>query len=193
MWRATHAWGSGKISPKYSRWTAHAKRLQESVKCPWFSFTDTCKCGTSDKESACQRRRNKRRGFNPWIRKSPWRRAWEPTPVFLLGESHGQRSLAVHQVTKSQTRQKPLSIHAPMTYHLLSTSAAHSPFSAILDSNSSAVEPRGAPWESRLVLFAGPSAMKKKTYVWLIRPTLLTTRKKTEAGHRKPPAAGLDK
>ena len=29
-----------------------------------------------------------------WIGKIPWRRAWQPTPVFLPGESHGQRSLA---------------------------------------------------------------------------------------------------
>ena len=29
----------------------------------------------------------------PWIGKFPWRRAWQPTPVFLPGESHGQRSL----------------------------------------------------------------------------------------------------
>ena len=29
----------------------------------------------------------------PWVGKNPWRRAWQPTPVFLLGESHGQRSL----------------------------------------------------------------------------------------------------
>ena len=31
--------------------------------------------------------------FDPWIGKIPWRRAWQPTPVFLPGESHGQRSL----------------------------------------------------------------------------------------------------
>ena len=30
---------------------------------------------------------------NPWVKKIPWRRAWQPTPVFLPGESHGQRSL----------------------------------------------------------------------------------------------------
>ena len=36
----------------------------------------------------------KRSGFNPWVRKIPWRRAWQPTPVFLPGESLGQRSLA---------------------------------------------------------------------------------------------------
>ena len=32
-------------------------------------------------------------GFNPWVGKILWRRAWQPTLVFLPGESHGQRSL----------------------------------------------------------------------------------------------------
>ena len=32
-------------------------------------------------------------GFNPWVGKIPWRGKWQPTPVFLLGKSHGQRSL----------------------------------------------------------------------------------------------------
>ena len=36
---------------------------------------------------------NIRDGFNPWVEKIPWRRAGQPTPVFLPGESHGQRSL----------------------------------------------------------------------------------------------------
>ena len=49
--------------------------------------------GTSGKEPTCPCRRHKRRGFNPWVRKIPWRRAWQPTPVFLPGESHGQKSL----------------------------------------------------------------------------------------------------
>ena len=35
-----------------------------------------------------------RLGFDPWVRKIPWRRAQQPTPVFLPGESHGQRILA---------------------------------------------------------------------------------------------------
>ena len=34
-----------------------------------------------------------RPGLNPWVEKIPWRRAWQPTPVFLPGESHGQRNL----------------------------------------------------------------------------------------------------
>ena len=42
------------------------------------------------KESACQRRRCK---FNPWVRKIPWRREGQPTPVFLPGEAQGQRNL----------------------------------------------------------------------------------------------------
>ena len=40
-----------------------------------------------------QCRRRRRCGFDPWVRKIPWRRKWQPTPVFLPGESHGQRSL----------------------------------------------------------------------------------------------------
>ena len=31
--------------------------------------------------------------FNPWVRKIPWKRKWQPTPVFLPGKSHGQRGL----------------------------------------------------------------------------------------------------
>jgi len=45
----------------------------------------------SGKEPTCQFRRLE---FNPWVRKSPWRRKWQLTPVFLPGESHGWRSLA---------------------------------------------------------------------------------------------------
>ena len=44
----------------------------------------------SGKESACQRRRLR---FDPWVRKIPWRRKCQPTPVSLPEESHGQRSL----------------------------------------------------------------------------------------------------
>ena len=50
--------------------------------------------GASGKESACQCRRHKGGWFNPWVGKMTWRRAWQPTAVFLLGESHGRRRLA---------------------------------------------------------------------------------------------------
>ena len=35
-----------------------------------------------------------RHKFTPWVGKISWRRAWQPSPVFLSGESHGQRRLA---------------------------------------------------------------------------------------------------
>ena len=35
----------------------------------------------------------KRHGLNPWVGRTPWRREWQPTPAFLPGGSHGQRSL----------------------------------------------------------------------------------------------------
>ena len=44
----------------------------------------------SGKESACQCRR---RGFDPWAGKIPWRKKWQSTPVFLPGKSHGLRNL----------------------------------------------------------------------------------------------------
>ena len=50
--------------------------------------------GASGKKPTCQCRRCKRFRFSPWVRKIPWRRKWQPTPVFLPGKSHGQRSLA---------------------------------------------------------------------------------------------------
>ena len=36
---------------------------------------------------------DKRCGFDPWVRKIPWSRKWQPTRVFLPGKFHGQRSL----------------------------------------------------------------------------------------------------
>ena len=46
----------------------------------------------SGKEPTCQCGRCKRCWFDPWVWKIPWRRTWEPSQVFLSGESHGQRS-----------------------------------------------------------------------------------------------------
>ena len=51
--------------------------------------------------------------FNPWVRKIPWRRAWEPTPVFLTGEfmDRGAWQAVVHGVAKGRTRLKRLSAY----------------------------------------------------------------------------------
>ena len=66
--------------------------------------------GASGKEPTCQRRRHKRCRFNPWVGKISWTRKWQPTPVFLPGESHGQRSwrATVPKFAKSRTRRKRL-------------------------------------------------------------------------------------
>ena len=69
-----------------------------------------------------------RRGFDSWVKKIPWRKLWQPIPLFLPGESHGQEEpgglqsmgsqrvgtwwATVHGVTKSWTRVKQLSMYA---------------------------------------------------------------------------------
>jgi len=63
------------------------------IKLPVWTYCGGFPGGARDTEPAFQFRKHKRRGFDSWIRKIPWRRAWKPTPVFLPGESHGQRSL----------------------------------------------------------------------------------------------------
>ena len=65
-------------------------------------------CGTSGKEPVWQCRRWGL--IDPWVGKIPWRKKWQPSPVFLPGESHGWRSLVgtAHGVAKSQTWLKRL-------------------------------------------------------------------------------------
>ena len=70
----------------YFRWSIHWDLLVLLIQRGYLG-------DTSGKESACQRRRHKRHGFNPWVGKIPWRKARQPTPVFLPGECHGQRNL----------------------------------------------------------------------------------------------------
>ena len=48
--------------------------------------------GSAGKEPVCQCRRLRRRGLDPWVRQIPWRRKWQPIPVTLPGELHGQRN-----------------------------------------------------------------------------------------------------
>ena len=61
--------------------------------------------GASGKEPTCQCRRNKKFGLDPWVEKIAWRKAWQITLVFLLGESQdrGAWQATVHGVVKSQT------------------------------------------------------------------------------------------
>ena len=54
------------------------------------THTHTHTYTSSDGKRICLQRR--RPGFDPWVEKIPWRRKWQPAPVFLPGESHGQYS-----------------------------------------------------------------------------------------------------
>ena len=70
------------------------------------------------KESTCQCRRRKRCGFYPWLRKIPWSRKWQLTPVFSLGKFHGQRSLVGygpwgHKGTAQWLSISPLQAYSP--------------------------------------------------------------------------------
>ena len=56
------------------------------------------------------------RGFDPWVGKIPWRRKWQPTPVLLLGESHGGRSLVDYSPwsRKESDTNERLHFHFPL-------------------------------------------------------------------------------
>ena len=64
--------------------------------------------GPSGREPACQCRRHKRHGFHPW------RRLWQPTPVFLPGESHRQRSLVGYSIWVAKSQNDLACTHALM-------------------------------------------------------------------------------
>ena len=67
------------------------------------------------KESACQCRRHQRPEFNSWVGKFSWRRAWQPTPVFMPGESHGQRSLVGYGLWGHNMSDTTEQLSTPMT------------------------------------------------------------------------------
>ena len=86
-----------------------------------YTYTHRLPRQLSGKESACQCRRPQRHGFGPWVRKIPWVWKQQPTPVFLPGESHGQRSLvgSSPQVNKelNMTQHVHMSTHACTRAH----------------------------------------------------------------------------
>ena len=62
-----------------------------------------------------------RPGFDPWVGKIPWRRRWQPTPVFLPGKFHGRRGLAatVHGVAKSWIQLRDFTLSCSSMCHLV--------------------------------------------------------------------------
>ena len=86
---------------KGRRWAAMALNLSVviwiKVTCLRVSFVDQqCSLpgGAAVKNPPANAQRHKRHRFDPWVRKIPYRRKWQPVPVFSPGKFHGQRSLA---------------------------------------------------------------------------------------------------
>ena len=110
MWE-TWVWSLGREDPLEKEMTTHSRILARRI--PWMEKPGGLQSresqrvghdwatslwlslwgGASGKELACQCRRRKRQGFNPWVWKIHWRVAWQPTPVLFPGKSHGHRSL----------------------------------------------------------------------------------------------------
>ena len=74
--------------------------------------------GARGKESSSQRLRH---GFDPWVRKIPWRRRWQPTPVFLPGKSHGSWS----RVGYRPRGRKELDTTERLHFHFIQIYRAH--------------------------------------------------------------------
>ena len=98
-------------------WYTHTMEDQSAIKKEW----NNAICGDMDgptgslrwfsgKESTCQCRRCR---FHPWVRKIPWRKKWQPTPGFLPGKSHGQRSLVGYSLRgrKESDKTEQLTTH----------------------------------------------------------------------------------
>ena len=86
----------------------------------WFSFCWGFPGGLGDKESAC----NAGNLDSIWVRKIPWRRAWQPTPILLPGEFHGRRSLGGYTVCgghKSWTRPSDWHFHFFLRCHSIAS------------------------------------------------------------------------
>ena len=71
-------------------WSSRKSHLKEEI---IFDLTKSQASPVVKNLPACQCKRCKRCGFDLWVRNIPWRRKWQPTPVFLPGECHGQRCL----------------------------------------------------------------------------------------------------
>ena len=95
-----------KQSPHVGFWIHLTSKPTKQILSSLFTCNLGFPGGACCKEPACQCRRRKRCGFNPWVGKIAWRRAWQPTLVLLPGESQGQEpgGAMAHRVPKSWTQ-----------------------------------------------------------------------------------------
>ena len=81
--------------------------------------------GVSGKEPICQCRRCRGWSFYPWVRMIPWRRKWQPTPVFLLEKSHGQEGVGWLQTMGSQRVRHNWATHTHIHKHINTHTHTH--------------------------------------------------------------------
>ena len=76
--------GPGNVGQKLALFWGLAPLATQGLHGPLYTEAQTVKSPPAKQET----------WVNPWVGKIPWRREWQPTPEFLPGEFHGQRSLA---------------------------------------------------------------------------------------------------
>ena len=135
--------------------------------CPLLTWTG--------KEPACQYKRFR---FSPWVGKIPCRRAWQPTPRFLPGESHGQRSLAGYRPWGCK--------ESDTTEHTQTYTARLIVFVSLKKHWAHWADPTGS---LRGPLFSGPSSPHRRhlslCHLWLARLGSRAARRSLWAGLRR--------
>ena len=107
--------GSLQRQPVKGRAGAHRRRQQAGappcLRLPFINnkhrLTRTSQVALVAENPSCHYRRRKRRGFDPWVGKIPWRRRWQLTAEFLPGNSHGQGHLAGYSPWDHRVRREP--------------------------------------------------------------------------------------
>ena len=122
-WAAVH--GVAKSRTRLSDFPFFSFRIKVKASIFKHPYSDTVPKWHNGRESTCQFRRCKRQGFNPWVRKIPWSRKWQPILAFLPRKSHGQRSLVGYSpgghkesdMTEHKKRRKKDPTTLPRTSH----------------------------------------------------------------------------
>ena len=113
-----------------------------------------------------QCRRDKRCGFSPWVWKILWRRKWQPTPIFLPGNSQGQRSLASY----SPWGHKELDTTEPHTHTHTHTHTLSTVLSALLQQT---IDYHGMQWPGNEAMLSSESNQE----IWTTEVDILVFRK----------------
>ena len=129
---------------------------------------------TSGKEPNCRCRRLKRYGFHPWVRKIPWRRKWQPTPVFLPGKSNGQRTLEGYSPWGH--KESDWATNTLTFFHIFIIAPPRPKYRILLASQNVFLHPQHHKVTTivRMTIFASASFFSPAVEVWILNH--LTTR-----------------